>query len=163
MNVPESWHRNKKAGADWFTGFSKRHASLSIKKPVVTSVARSTSLNSKNSDVSRGIYIYQSFQSIWPFSRNLTCIYLVANAAPAVSPIPETVSTSDSPAPSNSSISEQICPHPKAAATRKNTNVKGRNRKSTTPTSPPFKTALNVKRQTLLIKQNERLGSRNKT
>lgn len=47
-NIPVSWHRNKEAGADWFTGFLKRNPSLSIRAPEATSAGRASSFNRHN-------------------------------------------------------------------------------------------------------------------
>lgn len=47
-NIPDSWHRNKEAGADWFTGFLKRNPSLSIRTPEATSAGRASSFNLHN-------------------------------------------------------------------------------------------------------------------
>lgn len=47
-NIPVSWHRNKEAGADWFTGFMKRNPSLSIRSPEATSAGRASSFNRHN-------------------------------------------------------------------------------------------------------------------
>lgn len=48
LNIPVSWHRNKEAGADWFTGFLKRNPSLSIRAPEATSEGRASSFNRHN-------------------------------------------------------------------------------------------------------------------
>lgn len=44
-SIPASWPENKKAGADWFTGFLKRNLSLSIRTPDPTSTRRASSPN----------------------------------------------------------------------------------------------------------------------
>jgi hypothetical protein len=43
-----SWILNQSAGADWFSGFLKRHTNLAIRTPESTSLARSTSFNRTN-------------------------------------------------------------------------------------------------------------------
>ncbi|XP_053373461.1 uncharacterized protein LOC123566172 isoform X1 [Mercenaria mercenaria] len=48
IKVPDSWHRDKKAGPDWFSGFMRRHKSLSARIPEATSLSRSTSFNKTN-------------------------------------------------------------------------------------------------------------------
>lgn len=48
LNIPVSWHSNKEAGADWFTGFLKRNPSLSIRAPEATSEGRASSFNRHN-------------------------------------------------------------------------------------------------------------------
>jgi len=44
LSVPNSWHKNKKAGKQWWYGFKKRHH-LSIRSPEATSVGRATAFN----------------------------------------------------------------------------------------------------------------------
>ena len=39
-SYPESWDKNKEAGADWFYGLMKRHQRLSVQMPEATSLAR---------------------------------------------------------------------------------------------------------------------------
>jgi len=47
-NVPESWIKNKSTGKDWFRGFLKRNAQLSLRTSEATSLSRATSFNRKN-------------------------------------------------------------------------------------------------------------------
>jgi hypothetical protein len=46
--VPESWHKNKSTGKDWFRGYLKRNPQLSLRTPEATSLSRATSFNRKN-------------------------------------------------------------------------------------------------------------------
>lgn len=48
ISMPQSWINNACAGADWFTGFLKRHPDLSIRTPEATSVGRATAFNEVN-------------------------------------------------------------------------------------------------------------------
>ena len=48
LKYPSIWSQNQRAGKDWFTGFRKRHPTLSIREPEPTSLARGTSFNKKN-------------------------------------------------------------------------------------------------------------------
>lgn len=47
-NIPLSWHKNRKSGADWFTGFLKRNPVLSIRTPEATSAGRASAFNRHN-------------------------------------------------------------------------------------------------------------------
>ena len=44
-NIPESWNKNKSAGRDWLYGFRKRHNNVSLRKPEICSLSRTTSFN----------------------------------------------------------------------------------------------------------------------
>ena len=48
INHPNQWDENKMAGVVWFSNFMKRHPSLSLRNPEVTSSARATSFNPEN-------------------------------------------------------------------------------------------------------------------
>ena len=43
--MPLSWSKMGRAGCDWFTGFLKRHPSLSIRTAEATSIGRATAFN----------------------------------------------------------------------------------------------------------------------
>lgn len=48
-NIPPSWHKNRKAGADWFTGFIKRNPLLSIRTAEATRLGRASAFNKHKS------------------------------------------------------------------------------------------------------------------
>ena len=51
IQMPQSWGKNEQAGADWFTGFLKRHPSLSIRTPESASIGRASTFNKTNVDL----------------------------------------------------------------------------------------------------------------
>ncbi|KAJ4441151.1 hypothetical protein ANN_11002 [Periplaneta americana] len=48
LKVPAKWTETEQAGADWFSGFMKRHKDLSIRTSEATSLARASGFNKKN-------------------------------------------------------------------------------------------------------------------
>jgi predicted transcriptional regulator len=48
LTMPPNWVKDQQAGADWLTGFLKRHPNLSIRSPEATSLARATAFNEHN-------------------------------------------------------------------------------------------------------------------
>ncbi|KAK7099994.1 hypothetical protein V1264_023009 [Littorina saxatilis] len=49
--MPQSWSEKERAGADWFSGFMKRHKDcISIRTPEATSIGRATAFNRANID-----------------------------------------------------------------------------------------------------------------
>lgn len=48
--TPASWADNERAGADWFTGFLKRHPDLTIRTPEATSIGRASAFNKVDVD-----------------------------------------------------------------------------------------------------------------
>jgi len=71
INTPATWISNKKASTDWLTGFLKRNATLSIRKPEATSQACSAGFNepvvSLFYDNLHNVYVKYKFQphQIW--------------------------------------------------------------------------------------------------
>lgn len=50
-NIPESWHKNKKAGIGWVRCYRERFPEFSLRKPEATSLARATSFNKTNVEI----------------------------------------------------------------------------------------------------------------
>ena len=48
ITVPKLWQENQSGGADWFTGFMKRHSELSTGTLEPTGLSRPTSFNGEN-------------------------------------------------------------------------------------------------------------------
>lgn len=48
MRIPDSWNERQRAGIDWFTGFMRRHPTLSLRKPQATSIVRAMCFNRAN-------------------------------------------------------------------------------------------------------------------
>ena len=48
IRCPDSWHKEKIAGIDWYLGFMNRHGELSIRRPESTSIGRASAFNKEN-------------------------------------------------------------------------------------------------------------------
>lgn len=51
INVPESWHKNRTAGEDYYYLFMKRHPNLSLRTPEACSLARAVGFNKNTANM----------------------------------------------------------------------------------------------------------------
>lgn len=48
IRIPNNWKEKQSAGLEWLRSYRRRHSSLSLRKPQLTSIARATAFNAYN-------------------------------------------------------------------------------------------------------------------